>query len=174
AERKDSASVIKRRRRLSVGAVVILVAMTGIALWLTNRHGAERPASPAWDDFAITQLTSESGVERFPSLSPDGRWIVYQSDASGNPDIYLQAVGGKTSINLTKDTTEGDYTPQFSPDGERIVFDSARDGGGLFIMGRTGESPRRLTDTGCEPTWSADGREVAYVEPCFGVPELRG
>ena len=35
--------------------------------------------------------------------------------------------------------------PKFSPDGERIAFCSRRDGGGIFVMGATGESPRRIS-----------------------------
>jgi Tol biopolymer transport system component len=112
-------------------------------------------------DFA--QLTSLPGVEWFPSLSPDGKWMVYGGEGAGNHDIYLQSVGGQTSINLTKDSPADDDQPAFSPDGERIAFRSSRDGGGLFIMARTGEGVRRLATKGYRPTWSPDGKQVAYT-----------
>ena len=85
------------------------------------------------------------------------------SAVSGNSDIYLQSVGGQTAINLTKDATAADLQPAFSPEGERIAFQSDRDGGGIFLMGRTGESVRRLTDSGYNPAWSPSGREVVYA-----------
>jgi Tol biopolymer transport system component len=55
-------------------------------------------------------------VEQFPSLSPDGKWIVYDGNQSGNSDIYLQSVGGQNAINLTKDSPDDDTQPAFSPD----------------------------------------------------------
>src|SRR5262249_857036 len=39
---------------------------------------------------------------------------------------------------------------------------STRDGGGIFVMGATGESVRRLTDVGYNPAWAPDGREIVY------------
>src|SRR5439155_7959483 len=123
----------------------------------------------------FTQITSRKGLEQFPSLSPDGKWIVYNSEAAGNDDIYLQSVGGQTPINLTKDSPAGDWQPAFSPDGERIVFRSERDGGGLFVMGRTGEAVRRITDAGFNPAWSPDGSEVVYkTELVNFMPWSRG
>ena len=84
----------------------------------------------------MTSLTSEGGVEMFPSLSPDGKWVIYTRDelGTGQTDILLRAVGGQTAINLTKDSTADDSQAVFSPDGERIAFRSERDGGGLFVM----------------------------------------
>ena len=108
----------------------------------------------------FTQITSQSGLEWFPSLSPDGKWVVYGGDADGNRDIFLQSTTGQTPINLTADSTDDDDQPAFSPDGERIAFRSSRDGGGIFVMGRTGEAVRRLTRRGFRPTWSPDGRET--------------
>jgi len=70
-------------------------------------------------------------------------------------------VGGKNPIHLTKDSPDDDTQPAFSPDGERIAFRSERDGGGLFVMGATGESAKRLTDFGYHPAWSPDGQEIA-------------
>lgn len=87
----------------------------------------------------FSQLTSAPGIEWFPSLSPDGRWVVYAGEGSGNRDIYLQSVTGQTPINLTSDSSADDNQPVFSPDGERIAFRSSREGGGIFVMGRTGE-----------------------------------
>jgi len=77
--------------------------------------------------------------------------------------VFLQSTTGQTPIDLTTDSIDDDDQPAFSPDGERIVFRSSRDGGGIFVMGRTGEAVRRLTRRGFKPTWSPDGREIAFT-----------
>ena len=145
-------------------ALVALVAIVAAVFFFRPRPGEESSQAPAARvEAAFTRLTTESGVEQFPSLSPDGGWIVYSSGEPGSEDIYLRSVGGQTLINLTKDSTEGDTAPAFSPDGERIAFRSERQGGGIFVMGRTGESPRRLTEGGFNPSWSPDGNDVLYA-----------
>jgi Tol biopolymer transport system component len=97
--------------------------------------------------------------------------VVYAADeqGTGQLDILLRAVGGQNVINLTKDSPADDSHPAFSPDGERIAFRSGREGGGgLYVMGRTGESVRRVSDQGYNPAWSPDGNTLAYVlEPAF-------
>lgn len=81
--------------------------------------------------------------------------------SGGNLDIYAMRVGGTRAINLTASSAANDSQPAFSPDGEKLVFHSERDGGGLFVMGATGESVRRLTDARFDPAWSPDGKHVA-------------
>ena len=61
----------------------------------------------------------------------------------------------------------------FSPDGRTIAFRSERDGGGLFVMGATGESVRRLTDFGDNPSWSPDGREIVFATEGLSDPHAR-
>ncbi len=89
---------------------------------------------------------------------------------TGNWDIYLKRVGGERVINLTEDSAADDKQPAFSPDGELIAFRSEREGGGIFLMGATGESVRRLTDFGYNPAWSPDGKEiVCATEEVFSL-----
>ena len=107
-------------------------------------------------------------------ISPDGKWVVYVSNMSGNADIYLQSTAGQTTINLTKDSTAADDMPAFSPDGDLIAFHSAREGGGLFLMGRTGESVRRLTRFGFQPAWFPDGRRIVFASTNVPFADTRG
>jgi hypothetical protein len=54
-------------------------------------------------------------------------------------------------LAIPKDSPNDDKQPAFSPDGESIAFRSERQGGGIFVMGRTGESAKRVTDRGYNP-----------------------
>ena len=143
---------------IAIVAAAIVATAAGIALW-------PRDAAPPAVALLLrhTQLTSASGVEFEPTLSPDGKWFLFVSEASGNADIYLQSVTGQTAINLTRDSGADDGQPAFSPDGESIAFRSERDGGGLYVMGRTGEAPRRITSEGFDPAWSPDGKRLVYA-----------
>jgi eukaryotic-like serine/threonine-protein kinase len=145
------------RRRLAwtaLGAVALAAAVVGLLVW---RKSGSAPPLPG----QIVQLTDLQGRETFPSLSPDGTFFVYTKVVDGNEDLFLQRMAGSKPINLTADSPVDDYQPAFSPDGQQIAFRSDREGGGIFLMGATGESVKRLTDFGYNPAWSPDGREIA-------------
>ncbi|HEV8580455.1 MAG TPA: protein kinase [Thermoanaerobaculia bacterium] len=139
----------------------VVAAVAAGALYLSSDGRNAGGGASLADSF--TRLTDQEGSESFPSLSPDGRFLLYVKSANGNADIYLQRVGGGNPVNLTRDSPVDDTQPAFSPDGQQIVFRSEREGGGLYVMGATGESARRLTDSGYNPAWSPDGQEIAFA-----------
>ena len=88
--------------------------------------------------------------------------MIYTGGVLGSRDIYLLRVGGARAINLTAGSKADNEQGRFSPTGDHIVFRSNRDGGGLFVMGATGESVKRLTTAGFDPAWSPDSRFIVY------------
>jgi serine/threonine-protein kinase len=149
-----------RSRLVAMASVIVVVAAAGyVVLALRGGAGTDRGLVAA----SFARLTVDPGVEWFPSLSPDGQWLLYSGEASGNRDIYLLRVGGQNPINLTEDSPEADDQPAISPDGEQIAFRSEREGGGIFVMGRTGEAVRRVTRFGYRPAWSPDGTQLAFA-----------
>jgi len=155
---------------LALGAVAALMAMWFLLL----RPGSQIKETPTpLKSATFTQLTNQPGREYFSSLSPDGKSLIYASRASGNWDIYLQRVGGSNPTNLTKDSPDDDTQPAFSPDGERIAFRSEREGGGIYVMGATGESVIRVSDSGYNPAWSPDGEQIVVAEEKIIQPLIR-
>ncbi|MCI0697479.1 serine/threonine-protein kinase [candidate division KSB1 bacterium] len=111
------------------------------------------------------QVTSAQGFEDYPTWSPAGDRLAYQSDQSGNFDIWVSQIGGGPPVNLTADHLGTDRWPQWSPDGLQIAFYSERDGAGLYMMPALGGVPRKVLSglSGGSPQWSQDGTKLAYI-----------
>jgi eukaryotic-like serine/threonine-protein kinase len=160
-----------RRSRFGLAVGVAVVALLGTGFVLrgnTNRSVDPKP-------LAVRQLTFDSGVEGYPNLSRDGSMVIYAGNTNGNRDIFLRDVGAREAINLTADSQVNDWQPALSADDRQIAFRSERDGGGVFIVARTGGPARRVTRSGFNPSWSPDGeRIVTATESVDWRPDTRG
>ena len=158
--------------KIATAALLAASLATGIAAYrMSQRRSAAVPH--------FTQLTFDAGEEEEPTISPDGKLFAFVKRVGGQRDIFLQRIDGRSAINLTPDCTFDDHQPAFSPDGSQIAFRSERDGGGIFVMGATGESVRRLTNNGHNAAWSPDGKELLFsgqetIDPAsvYGIPNL--
>jgi len=72
----------------------------------------------------VRNLTESSGVaERYPAWSPDGKWIAYFSDRTGEYELTLRPADGKSAEQVQTQLGAGwRYQPQWSPDAKKIVF----------------------------------------------------
>ncbi len=154
-----------------LGAAALLIAGLGGG-WLLR---SSRMAAPRPPLVRFTQITHEEGLEVQPALSPDGGTFVFTRGGGPAADIYLQRVSGRNAINLTKRCAKADIQPAFSPDGTMIAYRSECDGGGIFIMGATGEAARRITTSCFNPAWSPDSKRLACgSESVNFTPTSRG
>jgi serine/threonine protein kinase len=121
-------------------------------IWIANRDGSESK-----------QLTADAFIDQQPSVSVDGRYVVFQSNRSGSRNIWRMDVDGS---NL-KQLTEGSYLdayPVCSTDSHSVIFMSVRSGTWtIWKVGIDGGAPVQLTDQPSEyPTISPDGKLIAY------------
>ncbi|MFT3744592.1 MAG: protein kinase [Pyrinomonadaceae bacterium] len=154
----------------ALGGALVVGAIAFGAWFFLSRSAASSP----WKDATAQQLTDLGGFEDYPSLSPDKKVFVFTRKVDGKLDIYWQRIGGGNPRNLTGEAPEEDSQPAFSPDGEQIAFRSERSGGGIFLMGATGESVRKLTSNGFNPAWSRDGKRIVFSSVPFSDPASRG
>lgn len=159
----------RARLVLPVATVIVLTAVS-VAVW---RFSQSRTAPPDWGHATHVQLTDQPGTEHFPTLAPDGKSFVYASRVKGNSDLFLQRVGGKNATLLTPDTASDESQPAFSPGGDRIAFRSTREPAGIYVMEATGENTRLVVAGGHHPSWSPDGKEIAYSTAGRDVPSTR-
>jgi len=147
-----------------LAATAACVAVSFAVGW--RLHGPPS-ALPLWN---LTRLTTDTGLSDAAALSPDGKLVAYSSDRSldGERDLYIKQVAGGQPIRLTSDGA-GNTTPDFSPDGSKIVFRSNRDGGGIYEIPAFGGEVRLLARDGLNPKYSPDGSQVAYWIGAEGV-----
>jgi len=162
---------VVRQRKLApwLAGAFALGALLGFVAWWVAKpsvRGVEASVMPA----SFRQLTTLPGGEGQPAIAPNGQSFAYVKIVDGQADIFVQRVDGRNPILLTASCKEDDVDPAISPDGGLVAFHSECSGGGLFVMGATGESVRKVTDFGFSPAWSPDGREIAVVTEKHGLP----
>lgn len=114
----------------------------------------------------IRNLTNTSGVaERDPAWSPDGKWIAYFSDASGEYELHLRDQLGKAETKVIRLEPSFYHAPTWSPDSKRIAFADKR--GNLWCVDIEKGSPVKV-DTSrrgtLQPAWSPDSRWLTYTK----------
>jgi len=111
-------------------------------------------------------LTHSSGAhDKHARWSPDGRWVAYVSDASGEDQLWLEAQDGSAAPRqLTRDLRAFLYAPEWSPDGKRIAL-SDQDGRIYAVTVADGSVVEVADDPQGQVgdyTWSPDGRWLAF------------
>jgi serine/threonine protein kinase len=118
-------------------------------------------------------LTRGNSTDRQPVYSPDGKWVIFSSDRSGNLDLWAVSTETGAIRRLTRDAAE-DWDPGFLPDG-RLLWSSNRGGRfEIWIAQADGSGARQLTQDGMSaqnPTATPDGSWVVYSS---GHPGHRG
>ena len=77
---------------------------------------------PVKDGNTRVLVTGPASKERYPRWSPDGQWVAYLSDISGEEEFYLTSHDGKETVQLTTGGTCDRYAPVWSPDSKKIAF----------------------------------------------------
>jgi serine/threonine-protein kinase len=112
------------------------------------------------------QLTFGNTATEGFAASPDGKWVAFASNQSGNLDIYKMPSNGGEPQRLTVHTSD-DFLPDWSPDGREIAFYSTRMGSrDIFVMSSDGGTVQRVTDDPEEefqPDWSPDGKSLVFT-----------
>jgi eukaryotic-like serine/threonine-protein kinase len=139
-----------------------------INLWTIDENGKNE-----------TQLTKDSGINVQPFVAPDGRYIVFSSNRTGEFRLWRMDADGKNPVQLTNSPEGFDVRPNILPDNKTIIFErrledrmksklmkTTIDGGqeaALFPESQTNDA---------FPSVSKDGKLLAYTAQSFDAKNL--
>ena len=111
-------------------------------------------------------LTQTGANEMYPSWSPAGDQIAFQSDRDGRWQIFFSTLDGSELEKLSNSPSQ-DILPSWSPNGEQILYWSDRSGTWrLYVDNLDGQDPQALTDYEnpglpiSRAAWSPDGKSI--------------
>ena len=146
-------------RRLLWGAAIAIstLVLTTVGAVVYSR----RYPPPSRPQRSLARLASGSALQFGVTWSPDRRMFAYSSDRGGKFDIWVQQTGGVEPVKVTS-MPGHNWQPDWSPDGNSIVFRSEGDAGGLFVIPALGGPAKKIANFGYRPRWAPDGRQVLF------------
>ena len=115
---------------------------------------------------AKSPIVNEPGVNLTPTFSPDGRFLVFSSDRSGeSQSLWRKRADGAGGTTQITSSNSFDWQPVIASDGETIIFQSHRKNniaGSIWSINMNGGLLTQLAN-GRLPSVSPDGRRVVFV-----------
>src|ERR1043166_3026021 len=130
--------------------VYSLNTIGNVDLWVMRPDGQEQK-----------QLTLNSATNDAPTVTPDGRYIVFISNRTGAFQVWRMQVDGSDPVALTNGG--GKNFPAISPDGKWVLYNTTDDWQ-LWRVSLSGGEPTRLSDSyALFPSVSPDGKMIACL-----------
>ncbi len=159
---------------IDFGGGVDVFGKGALVLVTVTRRSNLREISPAGAPGPGRWLTRGGSIDRQPVYAPDGEWVAFSSNRSGNQDIWELSTKTGAVRRLTEDPAD-DFDPSFTRDGRSLIFSSNRGGHfEIWIASRDGSGARRVTDDGMDAenaSATPDGKWIVYAS---GNPDKRG
>ena len=149
---------------------------TAKVVFTSKRDGNAEIYSMNTDGSEQVNLTQHPAEDYNPTWSPNGKQILFSSDRDGIFDLYLMEADG-TNVRKVFESSKYRWEPAWAPDGKWIAYAQGDPGKlieqfglrfvpyphlTLCIATVSGDSVEKLT-AGFNPSWSPDGREIAFV-----------
>ena len=116
---------------------------------------------------SLQRITNNPANDSWATASPDGQKVCFETDRTGDLEIFCSDPDGKNATDLTNMLGE-DGMPRFSPDGTLIAYHRREPGAYAFeiwVMNADGSNKRRLTHENSylgEPNWFPDGTKLVF------------
>jgi len=152
------------------GRVAFTVLQLNADLWrLPVDPATGRPRGTPEPVVATTREDSRG------AWSPDGQFIAFNSDRTGDMNIWVHSLADGTDRQITRGPG-GDYQPRWSPDGQRLAFFSARGGNAdVWVVKVADGNLTQLTTSpwlDINPVFSPDGSRLAFQSDRQGRMEI--
>lgn len=89
--------------------------------WIVYTHAGDIYGLRTDGDTTPRMLIAESGTQNFPTVSPDGRWLAYQSDETGSAEVYVRPFPD-TKVTKRQVSISGGSVPRWSRDGRELLY----------------------------------------------------
>src|SRR3984885_12909356 len=113
---------------------------------------------------SLAAFGREAKLTRYPTYSPDGKWIAFSSDRNGNLDVYIIPAKGGEAKQLTYHSAD-DNVLGWTPDSRSVLFSSQRSEdfmAKLYTVPIDGGLERSAgPDMGIAGSYSPDGKKLA-------------
>ena len=167
----SASAASSRSRAWAAGAAIVAALVFVVAIgvgWRVRSSRAEADATPS--KLSIERVTS-LGTVIDAVVSPDGKYVVYATAENARQALLIRQLATGSTIELVPPLAGGMWGSAFSPDGNAVyygLFTADVPTRAIYRVPILGGTPRKLvTGIDCEPTFSPDGKQMAWLRADF-------